>query len=139
MENLLDWNYLIGRILFSSIFLMSGLNHFTNMGGMKQYAAMKGAPAPGIMVPLTGLMLLAGGLSVLLGYYMEIGTWLLVLFLIPTAVIMHDFWKHADPMEKQNQQAHFMKNMVMAGGALILYWMVQTHGYGPFTLGEPME
>jgi putative oxidoreductase len=138
MKELLDWNYIIGRILFSSIFLLSGINHFAKMDAMKQYASYKGTPAPGLMVPLTGLMILAGGLSILLGVYMEIGTWLIVLFLLPTSFLMHDFWKLPDPMERANQQAHFLKNMAMTGGALIVYWMVQVHGYGPFTLGEPM-
>ena len=139
MESLLDWNYLIGRILFSLIFLMSGINHFVQRNAMAQYARSKGVPAPGLMVPLTGLMILAGGVSVLLGYLMEIGTWLIILFLLPTSLMMHDFWKSSDPMERANQQAHFMKNMAMTGSALILYWMVQTLGYGPFTLGAPME
>jgi putative oxidoreductase len=138
MEKALELLYLVGRVLFSSIFLMSGLAHFTKRAMMVQYAQSKGAAAPSLLVPLTGLMILAGGLSVLLGLSMEIGAWLLVFFLVPTAFIMHAPWKVADPMEKANQQAHFMKNLVMAGGALILYCFVQQAGYGPFTLGEPM-
>jgi uncharacterized membrane protein YphA (DoxX/SURF4 family) len=138
METLLDWSYLIGRILFSAIFLLSGINHFAQRNAMGQYAQSKGVPAAALMVPLTGLMILLGGLSVLLGYFMEIGTWLIILFLLPTSFMMHDFWKVPDPMQRANQQAHFMKNMAMTGGSLILYWTVQTLGYGPFTLGEPM-
>lgn len=134
----MDWLYLIGRILFSSIFIMSGIGHFANSGPMSQYAASKGAPAAKLSVLVTGAMILAGGLSVLLGVWMEIGAWLLVFFLVPAAFMMHDFWALADPMEKQNQQAHFMKNMAMTGAALVFYWLVQTHGYGPFTLGQPM-
>jgi putative oxidoreductase len=90
------------------------------------------------MVIITGLMILGGGLSVLLGLWMEIGTWLLVFFLVPVAIKMHDFWAVTDPLQKSVQQAHFMKNIAMAGAALILYWVVQSYGYGPFTLGEPM-
>lgn len=134
----MEWNYLIGRVLFSLIFIMSGFGHFANADAMSDYAASKGAPAPKVTVLLSGLMILAGGLSVLLGVWMEIGTWLLVFFLLPAAFYMHDFWKIADPMEKQNQQGHFMKNVAMAGAAIVMYWMVQTAGYGPFTLGEPM-
>ena len=134
----MDWLYLIGRLLFSLLFLMSGFGHLKNADGMGQYAASKGVPAPKAAVIVSGLMLLAGSLSVLLGVWMEIGTWLLVLFLLPTSFMMHDFWAVEDPMESQNQQAHFMKNLAMAGGALVLYWVVQTHGYGPFTLGQPM-
>lgn len=133
----MDWLYLIGRVLFALIFLMSGFAHLTQEG-MVQYARSKGVPAPKAMVLITGLMILAGGLSVLLGLWMEIGTWLLVFFLVPVAIKMHDFWAVTDPMQKQVQQAQFMKNMSMAGGALIIYWAIQSYGYGPLTLGQPM-
>lgn len=134
----MDWLYLIGRVLFALIFLMSGFGHLMQAEGMAQYAGSKGVPAPKAMVLITGLMILVGGLSVLLGVWMEIGTWLLVFFLVPAAIKMHDFWAVTDPMQKQVEQAQFMKNMSMAGGALIIYWAIQSYGYGPFTLGQPM-
>jgi len=134
----MDINYLIGRILFSLIFIMSGMGHFMQMNAMGQYAAAKGVPAPKASVGLSGLMLLIGGLSVLLGVWMEVGTWLLVFFLLAAAFMVHNFWAVADPMEKQNEQAHFMKNLVLAGAAIALYWTIQVHGYGPYTLGSPM-
>lgn len=134
----MDWLYLIGRVLFSIIFVMSGISHLTKAESMAPYAASKGVPAPKASVLLTGLMLLAGGLSVLLGVWMEIGAWLLVLFLVPTAFIMHDFWTVPDPMQRAVEQAMFMKDISMAGAALVIYWLVQAHGYGPFTLGTPL-
>ncbi len=129
------WIYLTGRVLFSLIFLSSGISHFARRHAMVSYARSKGAPAPGFMVPLAGLMILAGGLSVLLGVWMEVGTALLVLFLFPTAFLVHAYWKESDTMEKAHQQAHFMKNLALAGGALILFWMANVIGYGPFALG----
>lgn len=135
----MDWLYLIGRILFALVFLMSGFGHLTQAAGMAQYAGSKGVPAPKAMVLITGLMILAGGLSILLGVWMEIGTWLLFFFLIPVAIKMHDFWAETDPMQKQVQQAQFMKNLSMAGASLIIYWAIQSFGYGPFTLGQPMQ
>ena len=36
------------------------------------------------------------------------------------------------------ERAQFMKNLSMTGAALMLYWLVQTHGYGPFVLGQPL-
>lgn len=134
----MDFNYLAGRILMSLIFIGSGFGHFAQMGAMTEYAEQSGVPAPRASVAVSGLMILAGGVSVLLGVYMEIGTWLLALFLLAAAFMVHGFWTVADPMEKQNQQAHFMKNLALAGAAMILYWTVQTYGYGPFTLGSPM-
>ena len=134
----MDWLYLIGRVLVSLIFILSGLSHLTQTAALGQYAASKGVPAPRAATIVGGLMILAGGLSVLLGIYMEIGPWLIVFFLLPVAFKMHNYWAVADPMQKAVERAQFMKNLSMTGAALMLYWLVQTHGYGPFALGSPL-
>lgn len=135
----MDWLYVIGRVLFSLIFLASGFAHLAQSNAMSQYAASKGVPAAKAATILSGLMILAGGLSVLLGVYMEIGTWLIVFFLVPTSYMMHDFWAVDDPVQKSVERAQFFKNVSMTGAALVLYWLVQTHGYGPFVLGRPIS
>jgi uncharacterized membrane protein YphA (DoxX/SURF4 family) len=61
-----------------------------------------------------------------------------VFFLVPAAFKMHNYWAVADPMQKGVERAQFMKNLSMTGAALMLYWVVQTHGYGPFVLGRPL-
>jgi putative oxidoreductase len=119
--------FLIGRILFSAIFVMSGLNHFMQAGPLSQYAASKGVPAPKLAVLGSGVLSLAGGLSILLGYEPRVGAILLVLFLIPTAVLMHNFWTVQDPMHKQVEMAMFMKNVSIAGGALVIYYFTTVH------------
>ncbi len=112
--------FVIGRVLFSVMFIMSGIQHLTNVQMMSQYAASQKVPAPSVAVSVTGLMLLAGGLSILLGIQVQVGTALLVVFLIPTAFVMHRFWGIADPMQAAVQRAHFMKNITMAGAALLI-------------------
>ena len=132
--------YLGGRILFGLIFVMSGLmGHFLRLAFFTGYAASKGVPAAHVMMILTGIMILAGGLSIMAGYMMEIGAWLLIIFLLATAFIMHDFWTIADNAQALAQQTQFMKNLSMTGGAMILLWTVRTHGYGPYVLGKPLN
>ncbi|MCH8023135.1 MAG: DoxX family protein [Candidatus Marinimicrobia bacterium] len=126
---------LVGRILFSLMFIMSGMGHLTKSTGMAQYAGAMGVPAPTLAVIITGIMILLGGLSVLLGYKVKIGTILLVVFLIPTSFIMHPFWSIEDPMQSQMQMAMFMKNLSMLGGALLLYHF----GTGPLSLEEQAQ
>lgn len=125
---------LLGRILFSAIFLMSGMGHLTQSESMGQYAGSKGVPAPRMMVILTGIIIILGGLSILLGAYVNIGAWLLVVFLLPAAFMMHDFWNIDDPQESQNQQIHFMKNLSMAGGALLIWYFWRVVEEVPMTL-----
>jgi uncharacterized membrane protein YphA (DoxX/SURF4 family) len=134
----MDWLYLVGRFLFGLIFVGSGLGHFVQLPGMARYADSKKVPAAKVTVVTTGIMLIAGGLSVILGVYMEVGIWLLIFFLVAAAFTVHDFWAVTDPTQKMVEQAMFMKNLSMAGAALFLYYMIKTYGYGPLTLGQPM-
>lgn len=124
------WNGLfwVGRILFSLLFVASGLNHFAQLGAMSEYAESKGVPAPRLMVLLSGAMILAGGLSVLLWKWVVWGAGLLLLFLLVAAFTIHDFWTLEDEEEKQEQMAHFMKNLALAGAALIFYVLAQRPG-----------
>lgn len=111
---------LLGRLLFGGFFLSSGMNHFQSLDAMTGYAASKGVPQPREAVMLSGAMLLGGGASVALGMRPEIGALVLSGFLIPTSVMMHDFWNEEDPVQKQNQMVHFMKNMALLGSCFMI-------------------
>jgi putative oxidoreductase len=123
----------IGRICFSLIFIAAGLKHFTT--NSIATAASHGVPLASIAVPISGLMALAGGLSILLGYRARLGAWLIVLFLIPTTLAMHNFWAIADPVEAEMQMIMFMKNVSMLGGALL----ISHFGAGPGSIDARRE
>jgi putative oxidoreductase len=118
----------LGRLLYSAIFLMTIFGHFS--AGYIGYAAQSGVPAPGLLVPLSGVIAILGGLSITLGYKAKIGGWLIVLFLLPVTFKMHAFWAVTDPMMRGIQLAMFWKNISMLGAALLI-----THfGAGPLSL-----
>jgi putative oxidoreductase len=110
--------YLIGRILFALIFVMASPRHFSHEG--IQHAADLGVPLAGLTVPISGVMALAGGLSVASGYKTKWGAWLLVGFLVPVTLLMHAFWRAPDAVQAHIQQAMFAKNISMLGAALLL-------------------
>ncbi|MFE5289883.1 DoxX family protein [Nocardia sp. NPDC056611] len=117
----MDVLVLIGRILFALLFLGSGFGHLAQRASMAQYAQFKGIPMPTLAVPASGVLLLAGGLSVLLGVWADLGALLLILFLVPTAFLMHAFWKETDPEAKQGEMVHFNKDIALAGASLMLF------------------
>jgi len=119
---------LLGRLLFALIFLMSAPMDFSSQ--TIAYAASQGVPFASIAVPLAGVIALAGGLSVLLGYRARIGAWLIVLFLAAVTPMMHNFWAVADPTMHQMQFIMFLKNLSMLGGALF----ISQTGAGPWSL-----
>jgi putative oxidoreductase len=127
-NDLVRWAVPVGRALFAAIFILASFGHFSKetIG----YAAAAGVPLAGIAVPFSGLLALAGGLSVLLGYRTRIGALLLVAFLVPVTLMMHKFWGVADPMMAKMQQVMFMKNVALTGASLLLAWF----GAGPISL-----
>ncbi len=135
----MDVLVLIGRILFTALFLGSALSHLTNTKAMAGYAASRGLPAA---VPATvgsGLLILAGGLSVLLGVWADLGALLLAVFLVPTAVLMHGFWKESDPQARQMEMIHFQKDLALAGASLMLLGLIaHTGGDLGLTLTGPL-
>jgi len=123
-------NYLVllGRILYALIFVMAGPGHFT--ANTIAFAASKGVPLASIAVPLSGIIATAGGLSIAAGYNAKWGGWLIVLFLVPVTVIIHDFWAMTDPNMAQVNQIMFMKNLSMLGAALLITYF----GSGPLSV-----
>ena len=117
----MDVLVLVGRILFSAIFLGSSIAHLTQTASMAQYAGSKRVPSPAVATIASGLLILLGGLSVLLGIWPDLGALMVIAFLIPTALLMHRFWDEGDAMTRQIEMTQFMKNLSIAGGALIAF------------------
>ncbi|HTR49474.1 MAG TPA: DoxX family protein [Kofleriaceae bacterium] len=118
----------IGRALFALIFITTIFGCFSH--GTIAYAAAHGVPVATVAVPVAGMIALAGGLSVLLGYRARFGAFLLLVFLVPVTLIMHRFWGLADPQLAMMQKAQFMKNVALIGGALLVMY----YGAGPISL-----
>ena len=110
--------FLLARVLFGGVLAFMGLNHFTNLDDMAGYAGMKGVPAPRLAVAFSGGLLVLGGASVIVGAYVVVGAGALALFLLASAVGMHDFWSVEDPQQQQTEMTQFLKNVSLAGGAL---------------------
>lgn len=115
MGNIYNIAFLTGRILIGGFFLMAGFNHFANLNMMSGYAKMRGTPAPKLAVGGTGVLLLLGGASLLLGYHPTIGVILLVIFFLPISLMIHNFWTVQDPQARMNEMVNFQKNIAILG------------------------
>jgi putative oxidoreductase len=124
---------ILGRLLYSAIFIFSGFSHFK--AETVGYAQSQGVPLANLAVPLSGAMAILGGLSILLGLKAKYGALLLVVFLVPVTLMMHNFWNISDPMQRQIQMVMFMKNLSMLGGALIIFML----GSGPASLDSKLK
>jgi putative oxidoreductase len=110
---------LLGRILICLIFLFSAFGKITDWSKFEQMMEQKGM----VMVPLllAGALVfeLVGGLSVLLGFFGRLGAVLLIVFLVPTTLIFHNFWA-VDTAQQMAQMQNFMKNVAIMGGLFVV-------------------
>lgn len=115
---------IIGRIIVGGYFIYSGYSHFVNVKNLASYAGAKKVPMAKQSVIFTGLLLVAGGLSMLFWQYVDLGAVALIVFLIPTTLMMHDFWKETDPMAKMQSQIDFLKNIALIGFLFIILGLI---------------
>jgi len=117
----------LGRILMSQIFIVAGISKLFSLSGTAIYMTSKGIPFIPFLLTMAVVFELGGGISLLFGYKARFGALMLILFLIPTTLIFHNFW--AFPLEYQQlQMAMFMKNLAIMGGLCMLV------SYGPSSI-----
>lgn len=98
-------------------------------------AVQSGVPLASIAVPLSGLISLLGGVSIAFGYKAKLGAWVIVMFLLPVTITMHNFWSVTDPHIALIQQIMFMKNLTIIGAALLIAYF----GSGPLSLDSKLK
>jgi putative oxidoreductase len=128
-----DYAFVAGRIIVGGYFLYNAYQHFAQLKFIAGYAKSKGTPAPELAVAGTGVLLLLGGLSMLLGFHPSIGAGLLVIFLLGVSFKIHDFWAIQDPQRKMQEQVNFFKNMALLGFLLMSLGIPRPW---PFSLGH---
>jgi putative oxidoreductase len=133
--NYMNFIPLVGRVLFVSMFLYYGRNHFTNYDGISGYAEFVGVPLPGVATIVGGLLLVVGGVSILLGLRAKIGAILVIAFLLTAAFIVHDYWTLDADSGRSLQEILFWRNISGIGAALLIVYF----GSGPFSLDEVID
>lgn len=124
---------LLGRVLFSLVFIGSGIGHLTQTEGSAQYATYKKVPNATLMVQLSGACMLLGGAAIILGIWMDLAGFLLAVLVLIMGFMMHKFWEETDPQTKQVEMAMFMKNVSIAGAGLII---AAISAYAPYTITD---
>ncbi|PWT84201.1 MAG: hypothetical protein C5B56_16005 [Proteobacteria bacterium] len=67
------------------------------------------------------LILVAAGLLLIVGWKLQWVALALAAFLLVDAFVSHRFWRYTGA-EQHNQLLHFLKNMTMLGGFVLLVW-----------------
>jgi putative oxidoreductase len=129
-----DVALLVGRILLALIFIPAGFHHLTASGGFASYLEAHGVPASPVVAVVAGCVEFFGSLAVLLGVGTRYAAPVMALFSLVAAFIGHRYW-NATGAEYANQFNHFLKDLAIAGGFLVLYaagpgrWSIDRRGH----------
>ncbi len=120
---------LFGRIMLSSIFLLSAFWKISNPPGTAQILDSVNMPLVPVALVVAVLVELFGALAILTGFKCRIGAMFLFVYLIPVTLIFHNFWDAPIQLE-HTQTIQFMKNLAIMGGLL----MLALFGPGPLSV-----
>lgn len=120
---------LFGRVLLSIIFIVSGFSKLFAFHALAGILVAKGFPLANVAAGVAIAIEIVGGLAILTGFKAKVTAWIVFLYLIPTTLLFHNFWTMQGPMRMDNQ-VHFMKNLAIMGGLLLL----ASNGAGRFSL-----
>ena len=110
-----------GRFLFTSLFFLSGITHFTNI---PYYVSLMpvAVPYPLFWIFVSGVVELLGAAMILFNWHPRLGGWLIVIFLLPVTIVVHGYemLNASDEVIRALQQAHFLKGFALTGAALLI-------------------
>lgn len=108
---------LLARMLICWIFVHSALGQIVSFAYWTGRVAEKGVPLPAVAITASIVLQLVGGMALLVGAETRLATWALIVFLIPTTPIMHNFWM-MQGAARDAQENNFLRNMAILGGLL---------------------
>lgn len=120
---------LIGRLLLAAIFLVSGIGKLTDIPGTVSQMTAAGIPHADTLAIVAGAAEVLGAISIATGFLTRIGSFGLIVFMIPTTLIFHAFWNEAGAA-RMPQMVNFMKNVAIIGGLAVL----TAQGAGMFSI-----
>jgi putative oxidoreductase len=122
--------YSVGRALLGSLFLVSGLLKMGSFAGYSAWIASAELPMPSLLLVLAMTIEIVGGITLISGWNAKWGALLLAVFLVPTTLIFHGFWR-ADLADSWNQLNHILKNVAILGGMLVVFAIESSRGHEP--------
>ncbi len=110
---------LVARCLLAAIFLISGVRKAMAFGAVAGMMAAKGFPMPNVFLALTIVLEIVGGIMLIANWNARWAAMALAVFTLVAGAIFHGFW-HAPAAMWTNEFNHFLKNISIVGGLLLI-------------------
>ena len=110
----------LARLFLAPIFFFDGLRLFRHPEEHAPKAGAAGIPEPELAVKVDGAAMALGGIALGLGIRPRLAAALLIVAFIPTTLVFHAFWKEETEDGRKHHQTHFVKNLGLIGGLLLV-------------------
>ena len=110
---------LVARLAISALFLVAGIRKALAFAGTVGYFTKLGLPMPEVMAVLAIVVEIGGGLLLIIGWKTRWAAMLLIVLTLVATFAAHRFWE-VDPAQYGNQLNHFLKNIGIIGGLLLV-------------------
>jgi len=108
----------IGRGLLGLYFIVPGISKVTGFAATTQYMEAHGVPLIPLLLVITIVIQIGGGISLLVGYRTQLMAFVLAGLTLVISLFMHDFWSMAEGMERAHETQNFVKNLAIMAGLL---------------------
>ena len=109
---------LVGRGLLGLYFIIPGITKITGYAATSEYMASHGVPVVPVLLVLTIVIQIGGGLSLLAGYRTQLIAFVLAGLTVVISIFMHDFWNVYEGVQQAHETQNFVKNMAIAAGLM---------------------
>ncbi len=110
--------YLVGRALLGLYFIIPGITKITGWSGMTEYMTAHGVPLVPVLLVITIIVQIGGGLSLAIGYRTQLMAFLLAGLTLVISIFMHDFWNVEEAVQQQHETQNFIKNLAIMAGLM---------------------
>ena len=109
----------LAEVLLSLIFILGGVSALLHPAPRAAQIARLRFPLAQVAVRINALCMIVAGVFLAAGLWPQIAAWVLVALLMPTTIFGHAFWLEPGP-KRQEQLSHFVKNLGIVGGLLLV-------------------
>jgi putative oxidoreductase len=109
---------LTGRALLGLYFIVPGISKITGFSAMSEYMAAHNVPLIPILLVVTIIIQIVGGLSLLAGYRTQLMAFVLAGLTLVISLFMHNFWAMEEGVQQAHEMQNFIKNLAIMAGLM---------------------
>lgn len=118
--------FVLGRTLLGLYFLVPGLSKIVGYSATLDLMASKQVPLSEILLPITILVQIGGGVLLIVGRQLRLSALVLAGLTLVINMYIHNFWSLSGDPSQAHETQNFIKNLAIMAGLLVLATKEQT-------------